>query len=91
MTPARSLRDRTHKDRTYGAQPLAEAKEVNEPVAFVDKPHAAEMIGVSVRPLERLVATGQFPPPIQFGRRRRWLRKGLSRWIEGGCKPARQA
>jgi excisionase family DNA binding protein len=63
----------------------------DEEPTFVDKPQAAEMVGVSVRTLERLVAAGQFPPPIQFGRRRRWLRKGLSRWIEGGCKPTRQA
>jgi len=62
-----------------------------EESTFVSKPEAAEMIGVSVRTLERLVATGRFPPPIRFGRRPRWLKKALSRWIEGGCKPVRQA
>ena len=58
---------------------------------FVTKPEAAEMIGVSVRTLERLVATGRFPPPVRFGRQRRWVRKVLARWIEGGCKPVRRA
>ena len=58
---------------------------------FVTKPKAAEMIGVSVRTLERLVSKGQFPPPLRFGRRRRWVRTALVRWIEGGCKPVRRA
>jgi len=58
---------------------------------FVTKPEAAELIGVSVRTLERLVATGRFPPPVRFGRQRRWVRKTLIRWIEGGCRPVRRA
>lgn len=58
---------------------------------FVGKPEAAELIGVSVRTLERLVSTGQFPSPVRFGRQRRWVRKTLIRWVEGGCRPIRRA
>ena len=56
---------------------------------FVTKPEAAALLGVSVRTLERLVATGRFPPPIRLGRQRRWVRKALLRWIESGCRGTR--
>ncbi|MGB2822141.1 MAG: helix-turn-helix domain-containing protein [Phycisphaerae bacterium] len=70
---------------------MAYGKEASRTSMFVNKPEAAEMIGVSIRTLERLVSTGRFPSPVSFGRQRRWVRTALVRWIEGGCKPVRRA
>ena len=56
---------------------------------LITKGQAAELVGISTRTLDRLVATGRFPPPIRLGGSRRWNRRALVRWIDAGCKAVR--
>ena len=52
---------------------------------LIGKEHVARMTSLSVRTIERLVSTGQFPRPVRLGRRRLWDRQKLEQWIADGC------
>jgi predicted DNA-binding transcriptional regulator AlpA len=58
-----------------------------EPLAF-RKATAAELLGISVRTLERLTSAGKFPrPDAHAGRCPLWTRSSLETWIaRGGAK-----
>lgn len=43
---------------------------------------AAELLGLPVSSLFFLVRTSALPAPIKIGRRSRWSRAALERWIE---------
>ena len=47
-----------------------------------------EQLGVSVRTVFRLAASGGLPDAVRVGQRRRWRRAEMLRWIEAGL-PAR--
>jgi len=45
---------------------------------------AAHALGMSRRTAERSIARGDFPvAPVQLGRRRRWRRADIERWLNG--------
>ena len=45
-------------------------------------PHAAHMLSISKRTLERLIAGGIFPPPVKIGRASRVMRSDIANYLE---------
>jgi excisionase family DNA binding protein len=50
--------------------------------SWVGKAQVAKMLGVSVRSVERLVATGQLPRPVRLGRLLRWKLSTIQKHLE---------
>jgi predicted DNA-binding transcriptional regulator AlpA len=72
----------THPDRREAATEAA--GRTLEPLAFRKK-MSADLIGISVRTLERLASAGKFPRPDAYaGKCPLWTRSTLETWIEGG-------
>jgi len=46
---------------------------------------AAKALGISLRHLHTLNASGRLPRPIALGRSRRWLANELKSWLEAGA------
>jgi len=49
-------------------------------------PSAAQRLSISKRTLERLIASGAFPPPVKIGRSSRLLRSDLARYLDLLCR-----
>lgn len=45
----------------------------------------AELLGTSLRTVQRMNATGALPAPIRIGARPRWRRDEIDAWIAAGC------
>lgn len=58
-----------------------------EPLA-VDAAEAARLLGISLRHLRGLDASGRLPRPIRLGRAVRWSVAELREWLAAAC-PAR--
>ena len=50
----------------------------------------AEMLGVSVRHVERLEAAGRLPRAIRLGRAKRYFLHDIERWISGESRKPNQ-
>ena len=62
-----------------------------EPAAGDDRelftlPRAAQKLSVSRRTLERLIASGAFPPPIKIGRSSRVMRTDIANYLDQLCR-----
>lgn len=55
-----------------------------DPFLCVDKFAVAEIFGISIRSLNRHVASGKFPKPIRVGRQNRWVLGTLREFQENG-------
>ena len=49
---------------------------------------AAELLALSGRSFERMLAAGRIPPPIRMGRTRVWRLRDLQEFVDGGCRLA---
>ena len=49
-------------------------------------PRAAQQLSVSKRTLERLMARGEFPPPVKIGRSSRVLRTDIAVYLDQLCR-----
>jgi predicted DNA-binding transcriptional regulator AlpA len=47
----------------------------------------AQLAQLPVRTIRHRCALGVFPPPVAFGRSKRWHRETLERWFAQGCPP----
>lgn len=47
----------------------------------------AGLLGVSLRHLRALDASGRLPRPVRLGRAVRWNRAELAAWLDAGCPP----
>ena len=47
---------------------------------------AAELLGLSGRSFERLLAASRLPTPIRLGRRRLWRMADLEAFVAAGCR-----
>jgi len=47
----------------------------------------AELLGVSVRTLWRLLSAGKLPAPVRLGGSVRWRNADIRQWIDEGCPP----
>jgi excisionase family DNA binding protein len=63
---------------------------VSSPWALMTDLEAAQMLGVSMRHLRRMLSRGEFPEPIRLGRCTRWSRKQIEDWIAQGCPPTKK-
>ncbi len=62
---------------------LVPAQAATDGDGLFDRDAVAAMLGVHARDLRRLVLEGEFPPPIKVGGRRiRWRRKTVTRWLD---------
>jgi excisionase family DNA binding protein len=53
---------------------------------MIDVKEVATILKVSKRTVWRLVASGELPQPIRFGRNVRWKLEDVEAWIEGLSK-----
>ena len=58
---------------------------------LIDVDAVALMLDVAARTVWRLADSGKMPRPLAIGRCRRWNRKAIQEWIDGGCQPVRPA
>ena len=49
----------------------------------------AQMLGVSLRQIWRLNASGKLPRPLRIGGSVRWSRQEIVEWFEAGCPDRR--
>lgn len=47
----------------------------------------ASLLGISLRHLRALDASGRLPRPVRLGRAVRWNRAELRAWLDAGCPP----
>ena len=52
---------------------------------FLAASDIANLLGCSTRHVRRLVASRRIPPPLRFGRLKRWRREDIDRWLADGC------
>jgi len=57
------------------------------PVQLVGKVTVCEMLGISDRPLEKLVRSRQFPPPLRLGKRVSWVESVVQNWLVKAVQP----
>jgi len=65
------------------------ARSVQEALAISAR-ELAQMLGVSLRQIWRLNASGKLPRPLRLGGSVRWDRDEILRWFKDGC-PDRRA
>lgn len=54
-----------------------------EQVRMLKSSEVAELVGVSMRTLWRLLAAGRFPEPVRFNRKvMRWKRADVVQWLK---------
>jgi len=66
--------------------------ETNPPAASIEPvllrvEQVAQLAQIPVRTVRHRVALGMFPPPMAFGRSKRWHRPTLEAWFAQGCPP----
>jgi excisionase family DNA binding protein len=64
---------------------------VREAAALLDVRAVAGLLTCSPRHVYRLSDAGRMPAPIKLGGLVRWRADEIRDWINGGCKPVRQA
>lgn len=57
------------------------AAQGNPPAALLTAGQTAELVGISVRTVWRLVSAGEFPSPRKIGTATRWKRSEVEDWI----------
>jgi predicted DNA-binding transcriptional regulator AlpA len=55
---------------------------------LLDATGAAALLGCGRRKLFALLAGGEVPAPVRFGKRLTWRRAELEDWTRAGCPPA---
>jgi prophage regulatory protein len=50
--------------------------------SMIDVREVASILSISTRSVWRLVATGELPQPVRFGRSARWRLADIEAWIE---------
>lgn len=58
---------------------------------FVDMAFMTRFTGLSDKWFYKLIQEGEFPRPIKFGRRSRWLKSEVEAWAEERIQQSRQA
>jgi len=57
----------------------------SQEVLFVSAKELSLMLGISVRQIWRLRATGQLPKPIYLGSSVKWKINEIAEWVESNC------
>lgn len=55
---------------------------------WIDSTELIAVLGISESLFYRQVAAGELPPHTMFGKRKRWRRDDITRWIEKGFPKA---
>ena len=55
---------------------------MNDEITLLTPAQVANLLGTSIRTVERLVEVGRLPPPLKLGRARRWRRDVLVAALE---------
>lgn len=75
------------KDETPTARP-AGAVQPAVPALLLDVRDVAALLNVSTRSVLRLADRGAMPRAVKLGKLRRWQKKEILAWIDGGCPKA---
>ena len=59
------------------------------PLALLDAPALAALLGVTLRTVRKLDSAGRIPSPVRIGRCVRWSPATIAAWIDAGA-PSRQ-
>jgi excisionase family DNA binding protein len=74
---------------TARPHPSAAAAAVAADPLLIDLPRAAELLGISVKSVRRLVEAGDLPGVRRIGRRVLLSVAELRGWVAAGCQPGR--
>lgn len=66
---------------------LPASRDSRPPPLLLSGAKAAELLGISRSLFYRWDAQGVIPRAVQIGRKRRWSRLELIRWVERRCPP----
>ena len=69
-----------------GPEPNSNKTEPEKPL-LLNVAQLAQMLGISIRQVSRLDATGRLPQPIRLGRRKKWRSTEILNWINAGAPP----
>ncbi len=58
---------------------------VNSQSIAISAKQLSQLLGVSLRQIWRLNATGKLPQPVRLGGSVRWNRAEIKQWFESGC------
>lgn len=64
---------------------------IRDYAALLDVRAVAQLLDCSPRHVYRLADAGRMPGPVRLGALVRWRRADLDAWLDGGCRPVRQA
>ncbi|WES90651.1 AlpA family phage regulatory protein [Dickeya chrysanthemi] len=56
---------------------------------FVDMAFITKLTGLTDKWFYKLIQDGEFPPPIKFGRRSRWLQSEVEIWLQRRIEQSR--
>ncbi len=72
--------------RRIVAEEIAKAMPVSAMPKLVTRDEIATWLRIHPRDLRRLILAGEFPAGIQVGRRLRWERRTLEKWLDSSAK-----
>ena len=62
------------------------SSQIPTPSQLLNKSDLQRLLRVSASTLDRMVAAGRLPAPVELGpRTRRWSRTSVEAWIDAGC------
>ncbi len=70
--------------RRIVAEEIAKAMSASAMPKLVTRDEVATWLRIHPRDLRRLILAGEFPPGIQVGRRLRWDRRTIGKWLDAG-------
>lgn len=72
--------------RRIVAEEIAKAMPASAMPKLVTRDEVATWLRIHPRDLRRLILAGEFPAGIQVGRRLRWERRTLEKWLDSSAK-----
>ncbi|HMO85636.1 MAG TPA: AlpA family phage regulatory protein [Lacipirellulaceae bacterium] len=81
----RQLNDADSFQRVSGTQASLVRAPTDEPALLLDVEEVSQLVGISVRQVQRLKSLGQFPKEVRLGGSVRWRRSDIEQWVADGC------
>lgn len=71
--------------RVTGTQASLVATPTDERALLLAVEEVSQLVGISVRQVQRLKSLGQFPKEVRIGGSVRWRRSDIVQWVADGC------
>ena len=81
----RPLDDAGSIPRATGSQTAAIATPTDERALLLTVEEVSQLVGISVRQIQRLKRWERFPKVVRIGSSVRWRRRDVEQWVAEGC------